>query len=38
LRDDWMKTVFRKMFQDIHLPPDTISRFKLAVNHLVRAA
>jgi hypothetical protein len=38
LRDDWMRTVFRKMFQDIHLPPDTISRFKLAVNHLVRAA
>lgn len=36
LSETWMRTVFRKMFQDIHLPPDTISRFKLAVNSLVR--
>lgn len=37
LSETWMRTVFRKMFQDIHLPPDTISRFKLVVNYLVRA-
>jgi len=37
LSETWMRTVFRKMFQDIHLPPDTISRFKLAVNYLARA-
>jgi hypothetical protein len=37
LSETWMRTVFRKMFQDIHLPPETISRFKLAINYLVRA-
>jgi len=36
LSETWMRTVFRKMFQDIHLPPDTISRFKLAINYLIR--
>lgn len=36
LSETWMRTVFREMFQDINLPPDTISRFKLAVNSIVR--
>ncbi len=32
LLDWWMRTVFRKMLEDVGLPPDAISQFELAVN------
>ncbi len=32
LRDDWMRTVFTKMLQDIQLPTNAISHFELHVN------
>ena len=35
LRDDWMRTVFRRMLRDIHLPLNTISQFELEVNWLL---
>lgn len=37
LRDDWMKTVFIKMFQDVQLPLDRISSFSLEVNWIGEA-
>jgi hypothetical protein len=32
LQDGWMRSVFQRMFLDINMPSDTISRFDLAVN------